>query len=963
MSQSESESDIWEYKSLRKTKRQDKSQKPGDDGAKRRKLEKQGASKKKSEKICNGRRLSSKPKTSTKQCLKIKSVEGTRTDGPLSESPTPSCSQSAAVHDGSSGQHTESGGYCPVCQMPFSILVVQTAQWHVAECLENPGETSTECPDGLQCFSSISNHYKRYSHSLLAHSRALNDTESRSSILERTPNFHQEQKTFNNDTFIYGKDSSVDSAVNLSTASSQSAFPAHESRESSTPVHLNALQRLRSPGPKDIKKKKGWSPCSKGPKSHSSSQEAKIRMSTPKKANPVSHNVQAEEVKKEPCTLDDDDYISYSPLSELPAEMEGKPIKKKLFHSTGLEDVSEKDDNSDLLLLSDDALSDDDLFGDVLDQYKTRKTRSQGDAVIKGSLYTCDQLKSLESNKHLMSSSCAGPTDIPHQSCEKDVHVMKDRADNPHLPSPQSLVLERLRECISNTTQSNNLNSTCADVESDSLNPEMSSTQTGLVTRKQTPSKTPQKSQTKAGTSGLKQTDIGVFFGLKPLKIKKEEVSTSVEEKLQVSYASGKSSGDAEPKSRRRKNTAASEVTTTKEGAEEGVAQPTQTEGNRGAGAWRKKRWNRTRRTDGEAEEPKRCPFYKKIPGTSFVVDAFQYGNIQGITAYFLTHFHSDHYGGLTKTSTLPIYCNKITSNLVRSKLHVDEQYIHVLPMNEECVVDGVKVTLLDANHCPGSAMLLLFLPDGQTVLHTGDFRAHPSMERYPELQCVRIQTLYLDTTYCSPEYAFPTQQEVITFAANTAFELVTLNPRTLVVCGTYSVGKEKVFLAISQVLGSKVFMSKDRYKTMCCLESEHISQCITTDVRAAQVHVLPMMQLNLKNLKAYLKRFSGTYDQLVAFKPTGWTFTQGVGVENIKPQVYGNISVYGIPYSEHSGYLELKRFVQWLRPLKIIPTVNVGSWSSRKAMNNCFSEWQAEIKALNAGPKSDHKMGSCTRQ
>lgn len=56
------------------------------------------------------------------------------------------------------------------------------------------------------------------------------------------------------------------------------------------------------------------------------------------------------------------------------------------------------------------------------------------------------------------------------------------------------------------------------------------------------------------------------------------------------------------------------------------------------------------------------------------------------------------------------------------------------------------------------------------------------------------VSHFYL-SSYCSPEYTFPRQQEVINFAASTAFELVTLNPRTLVVCGSYSVGKEKVFL------------------------------------------------------------------------------------------------------------------------------------------------------------------------
>lgn len=44
--------------------------------------------------------------------------------------------------------------------------------------------------------------------------------------------------------------------------------------------------------------------------------------------------------------------------------------------------------------------------------------------------------------------------------------------------------------------------------------------------------------------------------------------------------------------------------------------------------------------------------------------------------------------------------------------------------------------------------MLLFCLADGQTVLHTGDFRADPSMEAYPELLSCRVQTLYLDTTW-----------------------------------------------------------------------------------------------------------------------------------------------------------------------------------------------------------------------
>lgn len=40
----------------------------------------------------------------------------------------------------------------------------------------------------------------------------------------------------------------------------------------------------------------------------------------------------------------------------------------------------------------------------------------------------------------------------------------------------------------------------------------------------------------------------------------------------------------------------------------------------------------------------------------------------------------------------------QITGNLVKSKLKVAEQYIHILPMNTQVSVEGVSVVLLDAN-------------------------------------------------------------------------------------------------------------------------------------------------------------------------------------------------------------------------------------------------------------------------
>ena len=60
---------------------------------------------------------------------------------------------------------------------------------------------------------------------------------------------------------------------------------------------------------------------------------------------------------------------------------------------------------------------------------------------------------------------------------------------------------------------------------------------------------------------------------------------------------------------------------------------------------------------------------------------------------------------------------------LTKLKLGVEERYLRALPNDDPVVIDNVEVTLLDANHCPGSVMFLFKFPSGKATLHVGDFR------------------------------------------------------------------------------------------------------------------------------------------------------------------------------------------------------------------------------------------------
>ncbi|KYK56856.1 DNA repair metallo-beta-lactamase [Drechmeria coniospora] len=431
------------------------------------------------------------------------------------------------------------------------------------------------------------------------------------------------------------------------------------------------------------------------------------------------------------------------------------------------------------------------------------------------------------------------------------------------------------------------------------------------------------------------------------------------------------------------------------------------------------------------------CPFYKNIPNFNICVDAFRYGAVEGCKAYFLSHFHSDHYIGLTASWRHgPIFCSKVTGSLVKNQLRTKPEWIVELDFEKPYPVPGTgaTVTMIPANHCPGSSMFLFEKPLSnaptsrlQRVLHCGDFRACPAHVDHPLLkpdvvdsitrktQQQIINTCYLDTTYLNPRYSFPPQEDVIKACADlcastspdpnckddildaikrdgstqavseyflsgkadeaskTETSREKPGQRLLIICGTYSIGKERICIAIAKALRSKIYATPAKMKICKQLDDPELAALLTSDPIEAQVHMQSLMEIRADTLHDYLTGYKPHFSRIIGFRPSGWNFrpTNGRAVgANVPPSAIPTTQIlhdkgwrtrfeyrdfvaqrgstkeamcFGVPYSEHSSFRELAMFLMCLRIERVIPTVNVGSEQSRKRMRGWIDRWLAE--------------------
>lgn len=72
----------------------------------------------------------------------------------------------------------------------------------------------------------------------------------------------------------------------------------------------------------------------------------------------------------------------------------------------------------------------------------------------------------------------------------------------------------------------------------------------------------------------------------------------------------------------------------------------------------------------------------------------------------------------------------------MQQQLRVPAQRLQAHPLDTPFELEGVRITFLDANHCPGAVMILFEPPGGaRPVLHTGDCRLVPAMQQEAALE------------------------------------------------------------------------------------------------------------------------------------------------------------------------------------------------------------------------------------
>lgn len=361
------------------------------------------------------------------------------------------------------------------------------------------------------------------------------------------------------------------------------------------------------------------------------------------------------------------------------------------------------------------------------------------------------------------------------------------------------------------------------------------------------------------------------------------------------------------------------------------------------------------------------------IPGTCIAVDFWQIKKHPGIKYFFLTHLHGDHIVGLTSSWRHPIYCSPLTAQLLSERYDIDPSLIRVLEIDSSHLIypglehhgvfwpntslspklhhnedrkkvtsdcgdakekmktfESFSVTVINANHCPGAVMFLFEGYFGK-VLYTGDFRYKPDMVNEGSLladHLEKIDVLYLDNTYCSPECMFPGRHEALE-------EIICIAQKHKdcdILIGLRGLGKEELVAAVAVALKERVCVPPNMMSVMTTLKFPDVFVTARPEQR---IRVVPFHSISAKSMRAY-----NQVKRTIAILPSAiFSGINGIPFSNQR-------DVYIVPYSDHSSFPELVQFVSKVKPASIVPIVGktsrgpFGVSVANRADMSCFKKF-----------------------
>ena len=267
---------------------------------------------------------------------------------------------------------------------------------------------------------------------------------------------------------------------------------------------------------------------------------------------------------------------------------------------------------------------------------------------------------------------------------------------------------------------------------------------------------------------------------------------------------------------------------------------------------------------------PAKDIYSMRVPFLPIVVDEF--GACEGVTTYFLSHFHTDHLRGLTPSwSNGIIYTSATTralliaqfgDNIGRRTVAVPLNVFVSVPLSTPLLGTrdpaAAELCLLNANHIPGSVMFYFRTFVG-TILYTGDFKFDDTMERSvaPFFALHPVDHLFVDDTWLhltescagkllsvaeldsafevisrrirldAARFELQRQEEQTKDAINALDELerlLRLRARTscfVVRCYLHNhFGKEPFVQRLAKKLGTKVEVDDERYAKLAAMHS-----------------------------------------------------------------------------------------------------------------------------------------------